>query len=1057
MTLKRKRNLYVECTACYNGNFAEHLHPVLKVPICGECKLSVSARDLRVEEKNEVSCIWCGQSDGCELFMCDSCVHSFCTNCVARNFGESEANHVRQQDLWTCYLCSFFSPLAELQKSHDQIVFNSLDKLYAQLRPPLEQLDSEVIKALSAAERSFASIFSSEVLHSTFSMINISSYLKAGDLYGVIFRLSRGLRKFFQSRALFLPGLFQTPYGYEMSCRLYEHQQVSLNSMIHMENSSMSFGALRGGIFADEPGLGKTVTVLALIAATAGFYPQRPSNFWNEDELETKWAALSDHHAELLLPVVNRLLRSSVLADHKPQPIFLLNLRREINYPRNQQKITIRGFEIAVRSSIGEMLSLSSSERQILRDIFFFEMNKVKEKLDSKQRKVAHNRANKSRSAFERQLCPSSATLVVVPLALLEHWYEQILLHLNLFYFAAGDDKRGLVYLDGLGDIVDVEAPISRLQINPNNVIDCIEKVSNYVLVVTTIERCAMESKTCGLHEEDCNWQDITATSSALLQLRWLRLIVDEGHELTLEKPSKSSRAVHTEDKLNKTLYFASRFITMIAAERRWIMSGTPTTGASAESGLQKLFVLLSFLRHPDFGMASGSNAIASWKKNILEPCLRQDKVAWDKVAQIINKIMIRHIKDDLNLFRPIHLNVNLDSISADEDFVTGQASVLADDRAKAHHIVNTLRDAKDKWIKFKRQSSEAFIRSSLRVSLSGTPKLDRGNKTREVYPRRPKAIVFSQYFNDLQGVGHFLYSMLGDSNVCEHFGKYQSSELSRFRHSKRKFRRCPLCGCENGITQERYCEQILYLVEYIDFVNPWASGELAAGLPVPGPERGGHGAAGPGGHYVGRCLCSPIGCVETCNGYPNPFFDPASPQSLVNPNFALVSAEHIRGWSLGIDLQIGQEVYIIPQDASVDASGQADCSLGSDLKKGSLSPLLWSGGRMGGRAVIKQWRRCGGVRSGSNSSWHGSNILSRVRWEVEAEDAMVLLLTKDGSVGLDLSFATHIFLLERIHDPALRNQIISRAHRVGATGPVHVHLLQVVADSLPPADPADN
>ena len=44
----------------------------------------------------------------------------------------------------------------------------------------------------------------------------------------------------------------------------------------------------------------------------------------------------------------------------------------------------------------------------------------------------------------------------------------------------------------------------------------------------------------------------------------------------------------------------------------------------------------------------------------------------------------------------------------------------------------------------------------------------------------------------------------------------------------------------------------------------------------------------------------------------------------------------------------------------------------------------------------------------------------------------------------MDLSFATHIFLLERIKDPALHNQIVSRAHRMGATGPVEVTLIQV-------------
>ena len=34
--------------------------------------------------------------------------------------------------------------------------------------------------------------------------------------------------------------------------------------------------------------------------------------------------------------------------------------------------------------------------------------------------------------------------------------------------------------------------------------------------------------------------------------------------------------------------------------------------------------------------------------------------------------------------------------------------------------------------------------------------------------------------------------------------------------------------------------------------------------------------------------------------------------------------------------------------------------------------------------------------------------------------------------------------MLEKVGDPALESQIISRAHRMGALGPVHVQLLQV-------------
>lgn len=46
--------------------------------------------------------------------------------------------------------------------------------------------------------------------------------------------------------------------------------------------------------------------------------------------------------------------------------------------------------------------------------------------------------------------------------------------------------------------------------------------------------------------------------------------------------------------------------------------------------------------------------------------------------------------------------------------------------------------------------------------------------------------------------------------------------------------------------------------------------------------------------------------------------------------------------------------------------------------------------------------------------------VLPAVPWRVAEEEASVLILPEDGSAGLDLSFATHLFLLEKIRDPAL-------------------------------------
>ena len=53
-----------------------------------------------------------------------------------------------------------------------------------------------------------------------------------------------------------------------------------------------------------------------------------------------------------------------------------------------------------------------------------------------------------------------------------------------------------------------------------------------------------------------------------------------------------------------------------------------------------------------------------------------------------------------------------------------------------------------------------------------------------------------------------------------------------------------------------------------------------------------------------------------------------------------------------------------------------------------------------------------------------------------------------DRAHGLDLSFVTHIFLLEPIHDAALMEQVVSRAHRLGATGAVTIETVHIFQDA---------
>lgn len=60
----------------------------------------------------------------------------------------------------------------------------------------------------------------------------------------------------------------------------------------------------------------------------------------------------------------------------------------------------------------------------------------------------------------------------------------------------------------------------------------------------------------------------------------------------------------------------------------------------------------------------------------------------------------------------------------------------------------------------------------------------------------------------------------------------------------------------------------------------------------------------------------------------------------------------------------------------------------------------------------------------------------------------MLVLSLRSGAVGLTLTAATEVFLMEPALNPALTQQAVDRVHRVGQTRPVHVHHL-IMADSI--------
>jgi SNF2 family DNA or RNA helicase len=224
---------------------------------------------------------------------------------------------------------------------------------------------------------------------------------------------------------------------------------------------------------------------------------------------------------------------------------------------------------------------------------------------------------------WERRLVASSATLIVVPDALLEHWYQQIDQHLNLAPFADKKEQqqnssmfRGMVYVDGVRDLADViEGGTVFRNISLVKPIVKAWELSKYLVVITTFSRCQAECQrevtawrmeglqsstkrgTKRRRVDPVSSEDVMG--SPLLQMRWLRVVVDEGHEL----------GTHEADTA------VTRLIYEIAAKRRWVLSGTLTTGIEDDTRysdrvLDQMQRLLCFLRHPAYGHVASSSTL---------------------------------------------------------------------------------------------------------------------------------------------------------------------------------------------------------------------------------------------------------------------------------------------------------------------------------------------------------------------------------------------------------------------------------------------------------------
>ena len=249
-------------------------------------------------------------------------------------------------------------------------------------------------------------------------------------------------------------------------------------------------------------------------------------------------------------------------------------------------------------------------------------------------------RRSACRAAGEVECVDGGGTLIVSPVAVLDHWKAEILRHV-----AGPASGVGAVLDHPVLGRVAFDTPLEstgRLAASlpswrPGRAPD---------VLLTSEQRLSSEFRAV----RDSRFSKRTSDgvyASPLLATAWLRCVVDEGQH------AGSGAATNLHLMLAK-----------IRIERRWIMTGTPTTAASGELALRQHGRLL---RAAGEGPWAFQPTDADWRRAVVDPLVRgPDPAAAAALAATCASAMVRHATADLRLPAPLRTTTRLDASDAE-------------------------------------------------------------------------------------------------------------------------------------------------------------------------------------------------------------------------------------------------------------------------------------------------------------------------------------------------------------------------------------------------------
>jgi len=802
-----------------------------------------------------------------------------------------------------------------------------------------------------------------------------------------------------------------------------------------------------GGMLCDEPGLGKTVTMLALILRTAGSVPLQadPSrsprstisaaSVSETSFVDEHWQAMDWHSKENIVVEFLSALRKTIKAVEKSMPervlvgaqqtIFLMKR----NLGEGSFSSRVNSFICLAKRMPDWFPHVECQEVenmwQPMIDCFVNNIMNVKSQIEARFRISRGIRSCASRDkvreledARTKNLIESGATLVVVPKTLLEHWKNQVHHHVKPSYFGVGN----------LSDLFFFDTN------NLKSDLPSAERLARYAAVFTTMPRLTKEESTSGY-------------KSSLRRIHWMRLIVDEGHYL-----GQSS----------KSLY--GNFLIELVAVRRWVMTGTPAKETSLQEGLSSLLGLLRFLRFDPFGTKGGS---LLWQCCVARPLEQRIPLGVPQVVALLSGVMMRHTKIDVAELPPVKLRSISLFMSASER--NSYNAIVSYGRA---NIVLT--EMGNDGVGFdlsllnpSNQHRARLLMTNVRVSCSGGGHMNATIRPKDWLDTRQLLVnKHGASARQLRRANDFIVNVTrGNLVKCQRRG-------CGIKLSMMLMTPCVHFVCVDCF--ENHCVKVNQF-ECFTCGKSFSSGEFARLQPgfelrwVDQTQQqkisndswltNGSTEISSKAHYIMEKLSnlrknsdgSPLKCIvysqfrTVLNALGHHLIQQFGATSVAEfwgaqRNLELRKYTHNEAqiWECGKCGKDNDPAFSRCERRFVKLKPESGRSqtlekvvADDSLSEWFLGKEFYIGERVKGDmnrfTMHREWLKVVEVTRCSGKAKHAN-------WTRNVDvDCFILLLSRDGSTGLDLSMTSHIFLVDRIWDAAHEDQVISRAWRLGA------------------------